>query len=153
MRRSPVRTAVMMAGVAVCAAVGGLPQLAATARADSAATAGLALPATDPLHGKQLFVQKGCVICHAVNGVGGADGAPLDAATMDPSGNPFEFFARMIAGMTPMLALQDNRLGGQIDLTAEELGDLVAFIHDEAAQKSLAEKDIPEDIKKLMEND
>jgi hypothetical protein len=40
-----------------------------------------------------------------------------------------------------------------VEVTAGELGDLVAFIHDEATQKSLSAKDIPEDIKRLMEQD
>jgi len=153
MRGLRAATAVIVGGLAVGAAVGGSPGPAAAAGADGAAAPGLALPAMNPQHGKEIFVRKGCVVCHAVNGIGGADGLPLDAATMDPAGNPFEFFARMLAGMAPMLAMQDNRLGGQIELTTEELGDLVAFIHDAAAQKTLSKGDIPEDIKKLMEND
>lgn len=153
MRRLQTAVAVIVSSLAVGAAVGGLPGPATAAGTDDAAAAGLALPAMNPQHGKEIFVRKGCVICHAVNGIGGADGLPLDAETMDPAGNPFEFFARMLTGMAPMLAMQDDRLGGQIHLTTKELADLVAFIHDAAAQKTLSKKDIPENIKKLMEND
>jgi cytochrome c len=123
------------------------------ARADNTALAasGLTLPKMNPERGKELFAAKGCVVCHSINGIGGADAAPLDAMTMDPAMNPFEFFARMLAGMAPMLEMQEDRLGQQVELTAVELGDLVAFIHDEAKQKSFSMKDIPENIRRLME--
>jgi mono/diheme cytochrome c family protein len=118
---------------------------------NTAAVSGLVLPKLSPGRGKELFTAKGCVVCHSINGVGGSDAAPLDASTMDPAMNPFEFFARMLAGMTPMLTMQRDRLGHEVELTAGELGDVVAFIHDEATQKSLSTKDIPEDMKRLME--
>lgn len=123
------------------------------ARADSASAApGLALPAMNPQRGRALFASKGCVVCHSINGVGGLDAAPLDASTMDPAMNPFEFFARMLAVMTPMVAMQEDRLGQQVELSAEELGDLVAFIHDSDSQKTFSEDEIPEDIEHLMED-
>ncbi|MGQ0485201.1 MAG: c-type cytochrome [Hyphomicrobiales bacterium] len=112
---------------------------------------GLVLPKANPQRGRELFVSKACVACHAINGVGGQDAAPLDASTMDASGNPFEFFARMWLGTKPMLAMQEERMGQQVELTAEELADIVAFIHDEAMQKSFSEQEIPESIKRLME--
>ena len=122
------------------------------ANADSAlASSGLVLPKMDSRHGRELYVSKGCVVCHAINGVGGADAAPLDASTMDPAMNPFEFFARMWLGTKPMIAMQEERLGQQAELTAEEMGDIVAFIHDEAMQKTFSEQEIPKSIKHLME--
>jgi cytochrome c len=128
--------------------------LLSAAKADNtAAASGLVLPKLSPERGKELFIAKACVVCHSINGVGGVDAAPLDASTMDPAMNPFEFFARMLTGMTPMLTMQQDRLGHEVEVTAGELGDLVAFIHDEATQKSLSAKDIPEDIKRLMEQD
>jgi hypothetical protein len=92
------------------------------------------------------------VVCHSINGVGGSDAAPLDASSMDPSGNPFEFFARMLTAMTPMIAMQEDRLGHQVELDGEELGNLVAFIHDESAQKSFSIEEVPEDMQELMDD-
>jgi len=117
------------------------------------ASPGVVLPAMDAAHGKAVFAAKGCVVCHSINGIGGEDAAPLDAADMDPAGNPFVFFSRMLAGMKPMLDMQEDELGHLVELDATELGDLVAFIHDSAAQKSFSRDDIPADVQKLMERD
>jgi len=105
----------------------------------------------DLQRGKELFASKGCVVCHSINGVGGTDAAALDASTMDPAMNPFEFFARMWQGTKPMIAMQEERMEQQVDLTAEELADIVAFIHDGAMQKSFSKTEIPESIERLME--
>jgi cytochrome c2 len=112
---------------------------------------GLVLPKMDSKHGRELFVSKGCVVCHAVNGVGGGDAAPLDASTMDPAMNPFEFFARMWQGTKPMIAMQEEKMEQQVELTAEELGDIVAFVHDGTMQKSFSKTEIPKNIERLME--
>ncbi len=117
----------------------------------AAAPTGLVLPKMNSKHGRELFVSKGCVVCHAINGVGGEDAAPLDASTMDPAMNPFEFFARMWQGTKPMIAMQEDRMEQQVELTAEELADIVAFVHDEAMQKSFSKTEIPESIEHLME--
>ncbi len=145
-------SAVIIGSVTVGA--GGLNSinLVGTAGADSSSSGhGLVLPKTDPQRGKELFVSKRCVVCHSINGVGGTDAAALDASTMDPAMNPFEFFARMWLGAKPMIAMQEKRMGGQMELTAEELGDIVAFIHDAALQHSFAEQDIPDAIEDLIE--
>ncbi|HXV22879.1 MAG TPA: cytochrome c [Alphaproteobacteria bacterium] len=126
--------------------------LADTARADSSSsTPGLVLPKTDLQRGRELFVSKHCVVCHSINGVGGTNAAALDASTMDPTMNPFEFFARMWLGAKPMITMQEERMGEQMELTAEELGNIVAFIHDEEIQESFSDKDIPDEIEDLME--
>ncbi len=121
------------------------------AAGSSPVPAGLVLPKTDSKRGRELYVSKGCVACHSINGVGGADAAPLDAATMDPAMNPFEFFARMWLGTKPMIAMQESRMGQQVEFTAQELGDIVAFIHDAEMQKSFSAGEIPHDIGELME--
>ncbi len=36
----------------------------------------LIMPMMDPDRGRKLFVAKGCVACHAINGVGGHDAPP-----------------------------------------------------------------------------
>ena len=115
------------------------------------ASSGFVLPKMDSKRGRELFISKGCVICHAINGVGGQDAAPLDASTMDPAMNPFEFFARMWLGTKPMIAMQENRMGQQVELNAQELADIVAFIHDPEMQKSFSAAEIPHDIDELME--
>lgn len=97
----------------------------------------------DPARGRELFVSKGCVICHSVNGVGGyairdlgGKTAPsLDAARMPVVMDPFAFFARMWAGAKDMIALQQQKLGYQIRLRGDEIADIMAFIHDPEEQK------------------
>lgn len=120
---------------------------------DAPTAASLKLPALDPKRGRQLFVSKGCVVCHAVNGVGGMTGAPLDAATMDPAGNPFEFFSRMWLGIKPMIEMQERKLGQQIEFTAQELADIVAFVNSADEQRNFSAGEIPEIIEELMEDD
>lgn len=97
----------------------------------------------DAERGRGLFVSKGCVICHAINGVGGTaigdlggKAAPsLDAARMPAVIDPFAFFARMWAGARDMIALQRQKLGYQIHLRGDEIADIMAFIHDPEEQK------------------
>ncbi|MGH8630355.1 MAG: c-type cytochrome, partial [Burkholderiales bacterium] len=43
---------------------------------------GMMMPSMDAANGRKLFAAKGCVVCHAVNGIGGQDAAALDASTM-----------------------------------------------------------------------
>lgn len=95
------------------------------------------LPEMDAARGRILFATKGCVICHEVNGVGGRRGkAPsLDAARMALEPNPFEFAARMWRGATDMIALQKEDLGYQIEIRADELADIFAFVHDADEQR------------------
>jgi cytochrome c len=149
------RIALIGAGVAIIGsfAIGGAVwNGSALLRAEEApASPGMVLPKMDSRRGRELFASKGCVACHAINGAGGADAAPLDAATMDPAMNPFEFFARMWLGMKPMIAMQEERMGQQMDLTAQDLGDIVAFIHDPAMQKTFSATEIPDKIEDLMD--
>jgi mono/diheme cytochrome c family protein len=95
------------------------------------------LPEMDATRGRILFATKGCVICHEVNGVGGRRGkAPaLDAARMSVEPNPFEFAARMWRGAEDMIALQKEDLGYKLQIRADELADIFAFVHDEEEQK------------------
>ena len=136
--------------------VGGLSLAAPAGAAGTTGIAiapGLALPPMDAEHGKELFASKGCVVCHSINGVGGTDAAQLDASTMDPVMNPFDFFARMWKGAEPMIAMQHEEIGHQIEFTGQDLADIVAFVHNAAVQKTLTEDDIPADIKAHMQGD
>lgn len=134
-----------------CAVIAGALMIGIANAGETAPVPGLALPQADAKRGRELYVSKACVACHAINGVGGQNAAPLDASTMDPAGNPFEFFARMWLGTKPMIAMQEDRMGRQVELTAAELGDIVAFIHDEAMQKGFSDQEIPDKIEDLIE--
>lgn len=114
---------------------------------------GLILPESNSENGRALFVSKACVVCHSINEVGGENAAPLDAASMDETGNPFEFFARMWLGMKPMIEMQEELMGEQVELTAQELGDIVAFIHDAEQQATFSAAEIPDKIEDLMQSD
>lgn len=111
---------------------------------------GLALPPMDSHRGRELFLDKGCVVCHAVNGVGGAMGPALNAADMPEPMNAFEFAARMWRGAPAMAQMQEDLLGEVIGLSGQDLADLVAFAHDEAEQRKLKSEQIPERYRELI---
>lgn len=113
----------------------------------------LLLPIMDPERGKLLFVSKGCVICHSVNGVGGTDAPKLDASTMPGPMNPLEFAARMWNHSVGMVAMQQSEIGGQIHFSGDELGDIIAFAHDAGLQRTFTKKDLPPEIRKKLEGD
>ena len=100
--------------------------------------------------GRKLFVSKGCIICHSVNGIGGATGPSLDADEASPKIDVFEFAARMWRGAELMLAFQRLELGYKIQLDGGELADITAFAHDRKEQKKLQETDIPAKIRRMM---
>ena len=114
---------------------------------------GLAMPEMNAERGRALFASKGCVVCHSINGVGGEDAQMLDAASMDEVMNPFEFAARMWRGAGAMVALQEDELGGQIELSGEELADIIAFVHDPAEQKLFSMADVPHEVEEMMHHE
>ncbi len=111
---------------------------------------GLALPPMDGHRGREVFLNKGCVVCHAVNGVGGAVGPSLNAADMPQPMNAFEFAARMWRGAPAMAQMQEDVLGEVIDLSGQDLADLVAFSHDREEQRELTRQDIPARFRDLI---
>ncbi len=111
---------------------------------------GIILPRMDAAAGRQLFAAKGCVLCHAINGIGGEDAPPLDAAHMEPMMNPFDFAAGMWRGSEAMVALQRDELGAPIELTGQELADITAFVHDPVEQARFSMADVPAPIAALM---
>lgn len=113
-------------------------------------TPGIMMPSMDASKGRKLFASKGCVLCHAVNGIGGADAAPLDATAMSEMTNPFDFVANMWRGAQPMIELQDEELGGQVEFTGQELADIIAFLHDPGEQLNFTVSDIPPEIQAAM---
>ena len=102
--------------------------------------------------GKDLFAERGCVVCHAVNNVGGDIAPSLDASNMDQSRNPFEFFARMWRGADAMLHLQQADLGYQIDFSGQDLADIFAFTQDADMQERLTQSDLPDHIRDIIDN-
>lgn len=111
---------------------------------------GLMMPSMDSARGRKLFASKGCVVCHSVNGVGGEDAPPLDASSMTLPMSPFEFAARMWRGAEAMVALQREELGEPIELTGQELADIIAFVHHAEEQKKFTDADIPHNIMDAM---
>lgn len=105
---------------------------------------------TDPMKGRELFVEKGCVICHSVNGVGGKAAPALDAEIGAPPVDPLDFAARMWLGAPAMIELQSIELGYTIYLTADDIANLAAFAADRDAQKNLTVADLPEDVRSSL---
>jgi hypothetical protein len=94
----------------------------------------MGMPRMDATRGRKLFVAKGCVACHSINGVGGHDATALDAHTMTPMMNPFDFAAKMWRMAPAMISAQEEALGEQILFTGNELADIIAFVHDDDEQ-------------------
>ncbi len=111
----------------------------------------LIMPIMSPERGRKVFVSKGCVTCHSINGVGGEDAPAMDDHTKEPLVNPFAFAAKMWDHASGMIAAQKDELGGQLNFTGRELADITAFIHDEDAQRNFGEKDLTPKIKEMME--
>ena len=126
------------------------PSLADANKDATTMGAGLTMPEMNAEEGRRLYAEKGCVVCHAVNDVGGVDGPMLDAEFMDTPMNPFDFAARMWRGAEAMVELQRDELGEVIDLNGEELAAIIAFVHDADEQKKFSEADIPEEIVAMM---
>jgi len=113
---------------------------------------GIALPPMNSARGRAIFMEKGCIACHAVNGVGGDVGPPINAADMPEPMNAFEFAARMWRGAGAMIAMQeDEQFGGQIELSGQDIADLVAFAHDESEQAEIEADQIPEKYRAMIE--
>ena len=101
----------------------------------------------DSSTGRALFVEKGCVICHSVNGVGGKAGPVLDAQIGASAIDPLDFAARMWRGAPAMIELQSVELGYTVYLTADEIAHLSAFASDREEQKILQLEDLPENLR------
>ncbi|NQU62010.1 MAG: c-type cytochrome [Rhodospirillales bacterium] len=114
----------------------------------------LVMPLMSPGRGKIQFVAKGCVACHAINGVGGHDAPPMDAHNMKGGlMNPFDFAAKMWNHAPAMIAAQEGAWGEQVYFTGEELADIIAFIHDDQAQHGFSEKDMTAKAQKMMQHE
>lgn len=113
---------------------------------------GHSMPKMDANRGRKLFVEKGCVACHSINGVGGHDATALDAHTMQAMMNPFDFAAKMWAMAPAMIAAQEEALDEQIQFSGAELADIIAFVHDDAAQHDFSDADLTPGALKMMDH-
>ena len=111
---------------------------------------GLVVPTMDSKRGADAFMNRGCIVCHAVNGVGGEIGPSFDAVDMPKPMNAFEFAARMWRGAPAMAQMQEDLFGEIIEIDGQELADIVAFVHDDEAQAKISANDIPEVFKILI---
>jgi cytochrome c2 len=83
-------------------------------------------PGQDPLAGSRVFGSKGCVKCHAVNGVGGTVGPDLGRL---PGPRSFNDLAAAMWNHLPRMADRMRQLGiPRPELDARETADLVAFL-------------------------
>ncbi len=127
----------------LAAAMFALAPTSQAADADSAPVE-MILPIPDAARGRELYVVKGCVVCHSVNGVGGTAGPSLDARADAGPVDPLDFAARMWTGAQAMADLQATEFGYQIELTGQQIADLAAFESDADEQSKLSETDVPE---------
>ncbi|MEE8470759.1 MAG: c-type cytochrome [Dehalococcoidia bacterium] len=110
--------------------------------AQSRVGASIVIPEMNPERGKRLFIEKGCVACHAINGVGGKDAPPMDAHHDMGAVNPFDFAVEMWEHAAGMIYAQEEVMGEQIMFTGQELADIIAFLHNEEAQHAFSEADL-----------
>lgn len=144
------RLAGALCAIGVFLAGGPVLAQSASSTSDMTAARKLVIPLANAEEGRRLFVGKGCVVCHAVNGVGGKAAPALDAASDEPYFDVFDFAARMWAGAPTMILLQEMELGYQIELSGAELAHLAAFAAAPEVQAGFSEQDIPEVIRDWM---
>jgi cytochrome c len=118
----------------------------------SVSGAQLIIPMMSPERGKLHFVDKGCVACHAINGVGGHEAPAMDAHRDMGLVNPFDFAAKMWNHAPGMIAAQEEAFGEQIYFTGGELADIIAFVHNDEAQHGFSENDLTAKARKMMDH-
>ena len=113
----------------------------------------LVFPPFDAALGHRLFAEKGCVICHKMNGIGGDDGPPLGYGQFDTPIDAMHVAADLWEKADVMIPMQEAELGEKIELEPEELAAIIAFLADQEEQAKFAEHDIPERILDIIEHD
>ena len=125
------RVAAMLGAATVPVATALAEHVPAAAPLTNAHGPRLVIPIMNPIRGRTLFVFKGCIACHAINGVGGHDAPNMDAHTMNGLINPFDFAAKMWNHAPGMIAAQEGAFGGQVYFTGDDLvnsDDLFAIL-------------------------
>jgi|SaaInl7_135m_RNA_FD_contig_61_559877_length_928_multi_2_in_0_out_0_3 cytochrome c len=110
----------------------------------------LIVPEMSPERGMELFVSTGCVACHAINGVGGHDAPAMDAHEMDQMMSPFDFAAKMWNHASGMIYAQEEAFGEQIELTGQDLADIIAFVHHDEVQHGFTEGNLTLEARSMM---
>ena len=83
-------------------------------------------PTQDPLAGERVFHAKGCVKCHAINGIGAKVGPDL---ARTPRPHTFYDLAAALWNHAPKMAARMRQLGiTRPQLDARESGDLTAYL-------------------------
>ena len=144
--------AVLAAGAFMASAGSALASTDTGASQNAVVSSGLVLPRMNAAEGRQLFASKGCVVCHSVNGIGGEDAPMLDAEFMELPMNPFDFAANMWRGAETMVMMQREEMGDVIEISGQDLANIIAFVHDPDEQEKFSGDDIPENMKELMEH-
>jgi cytochrome c551/c552 len=104
----------------------------------------------DAARGRALFVSKGCVVCHAINEIGGTSGPPLDIEFARREVDPLDFVARMWRGAEAMISMQQSPFEEQLEFTGQELADIIAFVHDPNEQRKFSEADVPPALQRFI---
>jgi len=142
-----MRKLVILSAAALLAACGEKEAVEVQPAGEPAAETPVVMHTADALAGKALFVEKGCVICHSVNGTGGKAAPALDAEIGGDGVDPLDFAARMWRGAPAMIELQSIELGYTIYLTADDIANLAAFSADRDVQKTLTPESLPDNIR------
>jgi len=84
-------------------------------------------PLPDPVEGSRLFVRKGCVVCHAVDGEGGKIGPDLGRVS---TGRTFLGIAAIMWNHSPGMTERIKEVRAtRPKLTPEEMANLFAFLN------------------------
>ncbi|HXI86857.1 MAG TPA: c-type cytochrome [Parvularculaceae bacterium] len=152
--RNTLLAAAIISALAACAKEAPANKTAATgAVANNVHGVGVIYRPIDSAKGRALFVEKGCVMCHSVNGVGGKAAPALDAEIGAPPIDPLGFAARMWAGAPAMIELQSLELGYTISLTADEIASLAGFAGDVEEQRKLTIDAVPASMRDSLLNE
>lgn len=103
---------------------------------------GAGLPAHefgDPGVGAKLFVSKGCSDCHSYGGKGGTDAPPLDYMAGHLSAREVADMSGQIWNHLPAMLEHFKEEGIAVPtFQADEMADLVAYLHSESAGSAAA---------------
>ena len=146
-----ILAASVLFGLALPALAATLPAVPGGGKEGFELTPNVVFPAFDAALGRKVFAEKGCVVCHSINGIGGTDGPNLSWGKYDTPINAMEVATDLWAKASTMIAMQKNELGKQIILSPDELAGLIAFLGDPKEQAKLKMSDIPDNIRKDME--
>jgi len=85
------------------------------------------LPPSNPQRGNKALIEKGCITCHSVWGVGGKLGPDLGQSGED---QPFQQMASMFWNHTPRMVQLLRQKGIKWpSLTEQEMADIISFIY------------------------